>query len=144
VHKRARLHLLYEFVATQRRLPGLTDACRGVGVGQWAEQCRQLHHQGALDGDLAAALASIPGWSWQPQVPELSVHFEASLAQLRTYAQHHGVPPLRGAANRAANDASSGQQQQLPPEHDTPAAAALRKRVCRVAGLLAGVLGLGC
>lgn len=100
----ARLHALYRFVMDNGRVPKIHEQQEGVAVGHWAEQCKQQHQEQQLDRDLAAALESIDGWDWTPQVPTLSVEFEQGLQLLQQYQQSHGkLPRLRPNKNSNAS-----------------------------------------
>lgn len=127
LHNKGRLYALYGFVSAHGRLPCVQDSHQGVAVGQWAEKCKQQQQQGTLALDLAEALQSIPGWSWQPQLVVLAEQFDRSVAQLRAYTLKHGLPPMRGGPSK--REGSSNGVQPLAPVDDPVAATKLRVQV---------------
>lgn len=126
---RARLYALYEFVSAHGRLPSVQDSHQGVAVGQWAEKCRQLQQQQGLEPQLASALQSIPGWTWDLQISTLSDGFQANLQQMAAYAQRYGEPPPQRSLRRSSSRSSSSRSAGAPSDAEREAAVAITKQV---------------
>lgn len=108
----------------------MQDVQQGVAVGQWAEKCRQMQQQQGLEPDLAAALQTIPGWTWQSQVSALSDAFQQNVQELAAYAERFGPPPKR--TKRAPTDSKSStknKQYDTPTEAEHNRAADISKQV---------------
>jgi membrane-bound lytic murein transglycosylase B len=135
------LYALYEFVSANQRLPGVHEQHQGVAIGQWAERCRQQQQQEGLEPDLASALQTIPGWSWEPHITALSDSFQENLQQLAAYAQQYGPPPLR--SSKKPLKATSRKQKTVPSEAEREAAVEISKQVgcLSVHGMWGGVGG---
>jgi hypothetical protein len=128
---RARLYALYDFVSKHNRLPDVQDVQQGVAVGQWAEKCRQLQQQQGLEPDLAAALQTIPGWTWQSRVSVLSDSFQQNLQELAAYSERFGPPPKRTkrAALTDSKSSSKSKTWDTPTEAQHNRAVELSKQV---------------
>lgn len=136
---RARLYALYEFVSVNQRLPDVQEQYQGVAIGQWTEKCRQQQQHEGLEPDLAAALQTIPDWSWEPHVTVLSDSFQDNLQQLAAYAQQYGAPPQR---NSKKPPRAVGKKQKAPSAAERDAAVAISKQVgCLQCCVLRGVDG---
>lgn len=81
------LGLLRTYVAAEQRLPPNKDVrVAGFSLGTWVFYQRKLRNSGHLLAHRAAALETVPLWSWDPQADR----HERCLSALSRYAARHG------------------------------------------------------
>jgi hypothetical protein len=90
-----------------------------------------MQQQQGLEPDLAAALQTIPGWTWQCQVSVLSDAFQQNLQELAAYAERFGPPPKRSKrSSREGKSSSKNKPFDTPTEAEHNRAADISKQVC--------------
>jgi hypothetical protein len=96
---RKRFALLREHVEATGRYPPRRKAYRGFNLGEWVQRQRQAKKDarvGKMTPERAAALESLPGWSWAPD-EHTGDAWSEYLALLREYVEVTGIyPPQHG------------------------------------------------
>lgn len=63
-----------------------------AALGAWTSTQRHAKKRGALTPEREAALAALPGWSWEP----IKESWDEQYGRLRAYAEQHQRPPPYG------------------------------------------------
>jgi len=98
-----RLEELRTFVARWGAFPTQRGERPGEKeLGKWMSYRKQDFKKGALSEERAAALESVPGWTWGCTDPEVSHHFAQKLASLRDFLERNGGQyPREGTGGEA-------------------------------------------
>ena len=84
-----RLELLRKMARRRKAAPGRAADYRNDkerALARWVARMRKKHRRGTLKPEWAAALETVPGWTWEP----LEASWQRGLAGLRLYAAQKG------------------------------------------------------